>query len=295
MNIEEMRKLLHLARSQNIQVSAAAMHITPGALSKTLKKIENQLNTALFERVGRNIQLNTNGQKFVAYASKLVHEFEQMHSEFTDNSFSHRVNITGPSVLLNHCLDKLLQDIEPLNVEVNLSSSFEGEAVNQVTSGHSHLAVVTSEALPGIESRGLASLPLGKTQFKLAISNKHPLYVKHTASPVLLASVLKYPFVCPASSPFCGVVRGVGSDGWPDNKYPRKIRYRTDDFNALVTLVQQGRAIAFIPDLVIKSNDLVTPDIVEFDYQYQEEYCLVYKPSVAFGWLNKLVASYKQY
>ena len=38
MNLDDLEKIVHLAHSQNIQVSADALNITPGALSKIFKK-----------------------------------------------------------------------------------------------------------------------------------------------------------------------------------------------------------------------------------------------------------------
>ncbi|WDE08899.1 LysR family transcriptional regulator [Thalassomonas viridans] len=290
MNFEDLRKVIHLAHSQNIQASADALNLTPGALSKTLKKIEQSLNTDLFDRVGRNIQLNSQGEKFVSYAARLVHEYEQMCSEFSGGQARQVVNVTGPSVLLNHCLQTLISLLPEKNIALNIDASFEGQAVKRLVGGHAHIAIVTGEALSDAHLADLDSVLLGTTTFKVIAAGSHQLFSHHPEGKMTLKQLLAYPFVCPSSSPFCGIVRGIGSDGWPDQQFPRNIAFRTDDFSSLLSIVSQGQAIAYVPDFVITSSAFRAIELVDFQYHYREEYSLVYKPAMADGWLNRLVA-----
>ncbi|WP_281561631.1 LysR family transcriptional regulator [Thalassomonas sp. RHCl1] len=293
MHLEDLRKVIHLAHSQNIQTSAHDLNLTPGALSKTLKKVEQALNTELFDRVGRNIQLNSQGKKFIQYAAKLVHEYEQMCSEFTGNQVKQVVNITGPSVLLNHCLNPLIKLLPENSTELNIDARFEGQAMKRLIAGHAHLAIVTKEALADIDTTDLHSVLLGTTSFKLVAAPGHQLFSHYPTGKMTLKQLLAYAFVCPSSSPFCGIVRGIGSDGWPDQQFPRNIAFRTDDFSSLLSIVSQGQAIAYVPDFVITSTALKTIELVDFKYHYQEAYSLVYKPAMADGWLKKLVTKVK--
>lgn len=86
MDIDDLRKFLVIADCNNLQQAAGSLNLTPGALSKIIKRIELKLNTRLFDRAGRNILLNQQGEKFRIYAANLVHEAEQAISEFADGS-----------------------------------------------------------------------------------------------------------------------------------------------------------------------------------------------------------------
>ncbi|WDE02258.1 LysR family transcriptional regulator [Thalassomonas actiniarum] len=293
MNFEDLRKVIHLAHSQNIQASAQGLNLTPGALSKTLKKIEQTLNTELFDRVGRNIQLNSQGKKFIQYATKLVHEYEQMCSEFTGSKVKQVVNVTGPSVLLNHCLNTLIKLLPENNTELNIDARFEGQAIKRLVGGHAQLAIVTNEALTNIDTTDLHSVLLGTTTLKMVAAPCHRLFSHYPTGKMTLKQLLAYAFVCPSSSPFCGIVRGIGSDGWPDQQFPRNIAFRTDDFSSLLSIVSQGQAVAYVPDFVITSKALRVIELVDFKYHAQETYSLVYKPAMADGWLKKLIAKVK--
>lgn len=47
--------------------------------------------------------------------------------------------------------------------------------------------------------------------------------------------------------------------------------------------------LAYIPDVLINTEKLKTITLSDYAHQYSEEYSLVYKPSTADGWLNRLV------
>lgn len=293
MRFDDLEKIIHLAHSQNIHVSANALHTTVGALSKTLKKIENQLNTSLFDRVGRNIQLNAQGKKFISYALNLSHEYEQMSSEFTGVHKKTYLKISGPAVLLNVGLNAIMPNLPEKNIELSIDALYEGDAIKSLLNGQSHLVIVTNEALSDTNTFGLESIFLGTTTGTIVAAYNHPLFNLFPNGIVNMESLLKYPFICPKTSPFCGMERGVGSDGWLDHKYPRNIAYRSDDLNSLLSIVKQRRALAYVPDLIITDKKLRSIKVEKLNEHYQEKFSLIYKPSIADGWLNRLIHTIK--
>jgi len=291
MRFDDLQKITHLAHSQNIQASAKALNITAGALSKTLKKIEDQLKTLLFDRVGRNIQLNVQGKKFITYALTITHEYEQMCSEFTDKRSNYLLKVSGPAVLLDACLKKIMPLMSSDNMELSVDALYEGDAIKQLTNGQSHIAVVTDEVLAGLATFALSSVSLGTTKYQVIAGHQHEIFTVFPKGKVSIDDLLKYCFICPKTSPFCGIERGVGSDGWLDHEYPRKILFRSDDLSALLSIVNQGQTLAYVPDTVIDTDRFRVIDIAGYANQYQEAYSLVYKPSTAEGWLNQLISS----
>lgn len=293
MHIDDLKKIVHLAHSENIQKSACALNITAGALSKTLKKVENKLNTLLFDRVGRNIQLNAQGQKFITYALQLTHDYEQMCSEFTDHNTKYHIKLSGPSVLLSVSLDKITPLLPKKNMELSIEALYEGDAIQHLVSGQSHIAIVTDEALTDIKSLALNSVPLGVTTCKVIASRQHAIFDAFPDGKVTIDELLKFSFICPKTSPFCGVEQGIGSDGWQDHKYPRKIIFRSDDLNSLLAVVNQGLAIAYVADTVINTEQVKVIEVIDLYSKYQERYSLVYRASTADGWLNQLMAKFE--
>jgi DNA-binding transcriptional LysR family regulator len=289
MHFDDLKKIIHLAHSQNIQISAKALCITAGALSKTLKKIENHLQTDLFDRVGRNIQINAQGKKFINYALNITHEYEQMCSEFTDKRRSYLLKVSGPAVLLDDCLKKIIPLISRDNTELSVDALYEGDALKRLVNGQSHIAIVTNEVLDDVSALALSSVSLGATKYEVVAGHKHKIFTDFPDGHVALKDLVNYSFICPKTSPFCGIERGVGSDGWLDHKYPRKILSRSDDLNVLLSIVNQNIMLAYIPDIVINKEKLRIINVTDYSHEYTEEYSVVYKQSTADGWLNQLI------
>lgn len=292
MDIEDLKKFLVVTQKNNLHLASAELDITPGALSKTIKRIEGRLNTQLFDRVGRTIHLNQQGEKFRQYALHLVHEAEQAISEFTGTDHKTTVNIAGPTLLLQHYLPHVIETLCNEKYEFRFDASWEGEALTRVVTGQSHLALVTRFALDqSSHAADFARIPLGSSRFQVIAAQQHILFKQFADGKITLDQLRQFGFACPDVSPFCGIKRGIGSDNWPDERAARTLNYRCNDFSILMSLVKNGLALAYAPDFVAQNTGLAVVDVVDFEHTCEEHIELIYKPSLASGWLNRFAQS----
>jgi len=292
MDIEDLRQFIVIAQLNNLQQSAVELNKTAGALSKVIKRLETKLNAQLFDRSGRNIILNQQGERFRLYAQHIVHESDQVLSEFGNISSKIKVNITGPSVLVQFWLPQLIEKLSKENYELNIHVDWEGQALSQVESGIMHIALATEfAALERRNADELSRVVLGETVFKVVASANHFLFKDYPDGKVNRVQLKAYIFACPSVSPFCGIKRGVGSDGWQDEKVPRTIGFRCNDFSVLMSLVNQGDALAYVPDFIAEQYGLNVVEISDLDHVNKEVIALYYKPSRATGWLNRFINS----
>jgi DNA-binding transcriptional LysR family regulator len=290
MHLDDIEKVIHMAGSQNLHTTAKHFNITPGALSKTLKKVEANLATELFNRVGKTLVLNDKGKEFVKHSSDLVHNYQQLISRFKSDNHKFNAVIAGPAILLKSGLKKLLIPLGNLPCSVRINNVFEGEAISQVASGAAHIALVTREALNNSSHANLVTVDVFNTGFSLAGAADHQLV--QTGSLTLNKNQLLHAaFACPLFSPLCGLEQGVGSDGWQDDIAPRNIVFRCSDYSALIEVVQSGLALAYLPNFVIDDLGFTKLTVKGVNSHYSEDIVLIYKPSKADGWLNKLMYS----
>lgn len=290
MHLDDIEKVIHMASSQNLHTTAKHFNITPGALSKTLKKVEANLATELFNRVGKTLVLNDKGKEFVKYSSDLVHNYQQLTSRFKSDNHKFNAVIAGPAILLKSGLKKLLIPLGNLPCSVRINNVFEGEAISQVASGAAHIALVTREALNNSSHANLVAIDLFNTGFSLAGAADHQL-VKTGSLTLNKNQLLHAAFACPLFSPLCGLEQGIGSDGWQDDIAPRNIVFRCSDYSALIEVVQSGLALAYLPNFVIDDLGFTKLTVKGVNSHYSEDIVLIYKPSKADGWLNKLMYS----
>lgn len=84
------------AQYEHITMAANQLHITQPALSKTIKKLEEELGVPLFDRQGKNILLNENGKIFLSYVNTALSALSNGRRQLSINSEE-----SYPDILLN--------------------------------------------------------------------------------------------------------------------------------------------------------------------------------------------------
>lgn len=78
MTLVQLKHFIELASIGSFSKAAHKLHLTQPALSRSLKALEDELGQALFDRVGRSIELTAFGQQIMARASLLVDEAREL-------------------------------------------------------------------------------------------------------------------------------------------------------------------------------------------------------------------------
>ncbi len=303
MDIDDLRSFLVVARDPNIRNAALELHVSPSALSKAIRRLETSLNTPLFERSGKRLRLNDHGAQLRERAVQLVALAELTQSEFRGERQQIHCRIAGPAVLQWRFgpmfAQSLLADFPGSGVAFDVQ--FEDAALASVNRGLADFALTTSAAVTASLPAGLEALELGSITMQLAAGLSHPL-LQDAVPPsarsdyyaALTAQVLEHEFACPDRSLFCGVARGARSDGWRDDKLPRKVRYWVEDMQLLTALVRSGKALAYLPDFALQTPGLQRVKVSDCPYECVEQCWLVWKPLAASGWQNQLIASIRR-
>ena len=84
MDLQQLRYFLEIARTENITKTSEMIHVAQPALSQTLSRLENELGVKLFDRVGRNIHLNSNGRLLVTRAQDALLILDNVKRELSD-------------------------------------------------------------------------------------------------------------------------------------------------------------------------------------------------------------------
>ena len=72
MTLEQLRIFVAVAERQHVTQAAAELHLTQSAVSSAIAALEARHDVRLFDRVGRNIVLNQNGQVFLEEARAVL-------------------------------------------------------------------------------------------------------------------------------------------------------------------------------------------------------------------------------
>ena len=73
-----------VAQTQNISKAAQIVYISQSSLSQTIQHLEKELGYPLFDRVGRHIHLNANGEIFWEFVNKLEQGYTSMLTQMEE-------------------------------------------------------------------------------------------------------------------------------------------------------------------------------------------------------------------
>lgn len=297
MNLSDLRIFLSAARRPSLSAAALEMHLTPSAISKALKRLEDSLGTPLFDRSAKQLVLNASGQLLLDRAATLLALADQTRTDIMGEKAMLDCRLGGPAILLwrqGRQFAGALRDYPQANLR--MLAMFEEEALAALARGDIDAALVTGEVLDGRGehwSPEWQATPLGSVTLHLVAGRSHPLLAQlvqgddgllHASS----AEVLQHDFACPSRSLFCGAQRGPRSDGWRDDALPRKIRYWSDDLQLLLGFVKSGHALAYLPEFALEDRDLLRIQVDDCAFECSEQVALVWNRQQAGGWLQRL-------
>lgn len=84
MEIQYLRYFKKVAELEHMTKASEELMISQPALSKNIKDIEKELNSKLFNRVGKNIVLNENGNILLKYTNLILNSLDDLNKELTD-------------------------------------------------------------------------------------------------------------------------------------------------------------------------------------------------------------------
>lgn len=129
MTLEQLRIFVCVAERLNMTRAAEVLHITQSGVSASISALENAYGTALFDRVGRRIELSVAGQAFLVEAEKVLDQVQEAQRILSDLSNLRRgtVSICASQTIGNYWLPSLIADFNSrfphLGIEMHISNT----------------------------------------------------------------------------------------------------------------------------------------------------------------------------
>jgi len=160
--------------------AAAALHLTPSAISQQLAKLQRDVGQRLVEPYGRGVRLTPAGSLLARRAHAILAEVENAESEL-DRQRNHVIGeleiagfATAARAILPQTVARLRKDHEQLRLRV--SERQPDEAIRLVVAGHLDIALVNDWMnAPLVLPEGLERLLIMNDAVDLAVPAEHPL------------------------------------------------------------------------------------------------------------------------
>jgi len=243
MSIRFLRTLLAIERHGSFHDAAAAVGLTPSAVSMQMRALEAQLQTRIFERDGRSPRLNARGRTLIGEAARIVAAYEALPLALSDEGdLAGRLAIgTIPSIVTGALPEALaaLKAAQP-RIQLRLVSGLSAELVAMVQRGELDLALVTQPI--GIRTEGLRIRSFAEEPFVVAA----PKAARQRGDAALLAA---WPFI------------RFNRRAWAGRLIDEALRRRgiavedameIDSLEGIAVMVSRGLGVAIVPERIAR-------------------------------------------
>lgn len=167
----QLEQLLAVAECGTLSRAAEHLHISQPALSRSMQRLEAELQVTLFDRQKNKIELNENGRMAVDYARKIMEQSRDMISRIQAFDRSRR------TILLGVCAPAPLWEIPPvlsaLYPDWTISSEMRenGVLLQGLRDGIYQLIILPYS----VEEPGISCVKYGEEHLYFSLPPAHPL------------------------------------------------------------------------------------------------------------------------
>jgi LysR family hydrogen peroxide-inducible transcriptional activator len=183
MTLTELRYVVAVARERHFGRAAEACFVSQPTLSVGIKKLEEELGIAIFERGSSEVTLTPVGEQIVAQAARILEETAsiKMIADLGGDPLVHPLKLgaiytVGPYLLPQ--ILPLLRKRAPA-MQLIIQESYTGDLREQLKQGKLDLIIIS---LPFSEP-GIVTQPLHDEPFQLALPADHPWTRQQTIVP----------------------------------------------------------------------------------------------------------------
>ncbi len=248
LDVRRLRLLHELSLRGTLSDVAEALHQSPSAVSQALNQLEREVGVPLLEKVGRRLRLTPAAEVLVEHTGVILARLELAASDVAVQS------------------DEASGTVR-LAVFQSAASAFMPQMLTELATRHPRLRVTMSQREPE-----QALYETWMREFDLVIAEEYPGHAAR-AYPDLhrapLTTDLLRLAVPPAGDPWDRISsvadaaelpwtmepEGTASRHWAEQLCRRAgfepdVRFETDDLEAQIALIENGNAVAILPDLM---------------------------------------------
>jgi DNA-binding transcriptional LysR family regulator len=255
MELRQLTVFVAVAEEASFTRAADRLHMVQSAVSASVRALERELGTALFDRTTRRVELTDTGDALLPEARQVLSAVNAAREAVDQVSGglrgTLRLGTMQGQAMRPISVSRLVAGFRAEHPGVQVHVSHTGGSVamaEEVRTGRLDLAFVS---LPGRRPAGLTLTPISSERMQIACAPDHPLAAR---TEVDLAAL--------ADEPFIEFPEGWGTRMSTDRAFAaagvaRTIVYEVNDVASVIEFVSSGLAVALIsPTLVVEGDDV---------------------------------------
>ena len=171
MEIQQLYYYMELCKQKNFTEAGYACNMTQGALSKQIRKLENELGITLIRRNTRKFELSKEGEIFLSYAKKMTGTYEEMLKNVQKNQ---EIKIGCMPVLAPYHFARLVADFRKEYPDIILVIDERIASEIQENSDRYDFLILRENMME--DQKKFRFSPLYDDKLCAVLYEKHPLY-----------------------------------------------------------------------------------------------------------------------
>ena len=244
--MENMRHFKAVADWGNLNHAAKRISISPSAVSRSIKIIEEDLGYSLFQRSGRNILITQDGKRFLEKVNHILSSYSDLfeNSELTELRGTVKLGASHwlAAKFVPNKLEKILGDHPLINFEIFSQDS--NISILKVLSGELNFAICFSPK----EHKDIDSITLFKGELLLA-TNKNSELLKAKRP---IEKISEYPAIIHKANEY--VFSCIDHPMFKKFKITPNIKYFWDSDLTAIELMKNKRYWTLLPDIIVNNE-----------------------------------------
>jgi DNA-binding transcriptional LysR family regulator len=247
MDLDVLRRFVHIARVGNVTRAAEDLCVSQPALSKQIRRLEDEIGAKLFSPKGRGIRLTLAGRRMLGYCNDILSTWgEAQQAALGEVQHERdRVRLITFVTFAFYLLPNFIIDFSKRfpNFDLEIEQAIKEPVIQQVLQRHFDAGIST---LP-VGHPGLKEIPLYVEESALIVNREHPLYGRKVVS---AAEVGEHLLV---TSSLNATYRAFLWSVFQNQDVQLKVRYIVHYYPIVIRMVKAGLGAGLAPIVTLSS------------------------------------------
>lgn len=281
MEIQQLYYYMELCKQKNFTEAGYACNMTQGALSKQIRKLENELGITLIRRNTRKFELSKEGEIFLSYAKKMTGTYEEMLKNVQKNQ---EIKIGCMPVLAPYHFARLVADFRKEYPDIKLVIDERIASDIQENSDRYDFLILRENMME--DQKKFRFSPLYDDKLCAVLYEKHPLYGRDRLQ---LKELKDDVFIFPE--------RGSGSyevfyKSCEKAGFEPKIAFEFPQANTIMSFVSEGVGVAITFSTVYREAKCAGVKMIPLEDELHSVISLFYRKNKPLDYAKKQFLNY---
>ena len=281
MEIQQLYYYMELCKQKNFTEAGYACNMTQGALSKQIRKLENELGITLIRRNTRKFELSKEGEIFLSYAKKMTGTYEEMLKNVQKNQ---EIKIGCMPVLAPYHFARLVADFRKEYPDIKLVIDERIASEIQENSDRYDFLILRENMME--DQKKFRFSPLYDDKLCAVLYEKHPLYGRDRLQ---LKELKDDVFIFPE--------RGSGSyevfyKSCEKAGFEPKIAFEFPQANTIMSFVSEGVGVTITFSTVYREAKCAGVKMIPLEDELHSVISLFYRKNKPLDYAKKQILNY---